>query len=132
MTPAGRLSVSCTLVALEGPEFWAVSVYVRSWPTGTGSGESDFVRERSAAGVTVVSALAELSEGSDSVIAEETVALLVIDPSLCGRTLIEIVAFAPEASVPREQLTVPLEGGAQVPCDGIAESNVTFAGSASI
>src|SRR5437899_569709 len=52
-TPAGRVSSTCTEAALDGPALSAISVYVSSCPADTGSGESVFVSERSAAGVTV-------------------------------------------------------------------------------
>ena len=59
-----------------------------SWPEDTGSGESDFVIERSATGLTVVVALAELLAEFGSPVADETLAVLVIDPVDGGVTLI--------------------------------------------
>ena len=91
VTPAGRLSVTCTLAALEGPALCAVSVYVSCWPACTGSGASAFVSERSAAGPTVVVALAELSCGLGSKTLENTFAVLVSWSSPCGRTLTSTV-----------------------------------------
>src|SRR5689334_4957721 len=105
-TPAGRLSVTWTLVALEGPALCAVSVYVSSWPAGTGSGESVLVSERSAAGLTIVPAVAELSPELGSKVPEFTVAVLLRMPSACGRTLRSTVALWPLAIVPSRQLTV--------------------------
>ena len=45
--------------------------------------------------------------------------------------MISTVALAASASVPSAQVTVPLDSE-QVPCEGVAESNVTPAGSVSV
>ena len=97
------------------------------WPAAIGSGESVFVSERSAAGSTVVPALAELSALLGSATSEVTLASFVIEPSLCGRTLMSTVAPWPLVIVPSGHVTVPLDSE-QVPCEGVAESKVTPAG----
>src|SRR5207245_1893800 len=81
----------------------------RGWAGGAGSGASVLVSGRSAAGFTVVSALAVLSEGSGSGMSELTLAWLVTEPVFCGRTLMSTVPSWPEPSVPSAQLTVPLD-----------------------
>ena len=57
--------------------------------------------------------------------------MLVIDPVDCGVTLIWTLALAPFAMVPSGQVTVPADCE-QVPCEGVAESKVTPAGSVSL
>ena len=89
------------------------------WPEDTGSGESDFVMDRSATGSTVVIALAELLAGLGSLTAEETLAWFVIDPVDGGVTLIWTLALAPLAIVPSAHVTVP-DVFEQLPCDGEA------------
>ena len=79
----------------------------------------------------MVVALAELLARLMSVAAELTLAVLVIEPWLCGTTLIETLALPPFAIVPRSQVTVP-DACAQVPCEGVAETKVTPAGSVSV
>ena len=102
-----------------------------SCPASTGSGESDLVSERLAAGFTVVSALAELLATLRSVTSDDTLAWLVIWPVACGSTLISTVASLPEESAPRSQVTVPVDCW-HVPWDGVADWNVTFGGSVSV
>src|SRR2546428_7927100 len=53
--PAGTGSVNVTPVAPDGPLIVTTIVYTTSFPAETGSGESVFVTERSATGVTSVS-----------------------------------------------------------------------------
>src|SRR5688572_7656353 len=88
VTPAGSVSLTLTPVAFQGPALPMSSVYVSSAPWSTGSGESDFVSERFAAGSTVVAALTELFAEFGSLIGEETPAVFVIEPVDCGVTLI--------------------------------------------
>ena len=87
--------------------------------------------DRSAAGFTVVEALAELLAGTRSTVSAETLAWLVIEPSDCGVTLIETLALPAFAIVPSAQVTVPL-ACEQVPWEGVAELKVTPAGSVSV
>ena len=89
------------------------------------------VIDRSAAGSTVVVGAGGVVAGTGSAVVAETVAWLVIVPGAERRTLISTVALAPLASVPSAQVTVPLDSE-QVPCEGVAESNVTPAGSVSV
>ena len=124
VTPAGRVSVTWTPVAVDGPPLAAVSVYVRSWPATTGSGESDLVSDRSTAESTAVKTLAVLFPESGSSTLEVTLAWLPTEPGDCGLTLISTVTSWPFTSVPSEQLTVPLDCEHD-PWEGVAESNVT-------
>src|SRR5205809_175223 len=82
-------------------------------------------------GCTVTVAVAELFAGFMSVCGNaETVAVLLSIPAAVGLTLRTIVADAPLLSEPRLQVTVvvPL----QLPCDGVAETNVALAGMTSV
>ena len=76
--------------------------------TIAGSGESDLVRDRSAPSLTVVVALAELFDVVVSAASELMLAWFVIPQAAWGVTLISTLAFAPFASDPRLQVTVPL------------------------
>jgi hypothetical protein len=132
VTPLGSVSVTVTPAALEGPALWTASVYVNSCPEDTGSGESDFVIERSATGSTVVVAPAVLLAGLGSLVLEDTVAVLVIGPVTWGVTLIWTLALAPLATDPSGQVTVPADCVQPLPWEGVAETNVTPAGSVSL
>jgi hypothetical protein len=129
-TPDGNVSLTDTPAALEGPALLTPSVYVSSLPWSTGSGESDLVIARLAAGSTVVAALAVLLPVVRSVTADEALAEFVIDPVDCGVTTIWTLALAPLLMVPSGHVTVPA-ACEQVPCDGVAELNVTPAGTVS-
>ncbi len=89
------------------------------------------VSSRSAAGSTVVCALAVSFDELRSPASELTLAWLVMLPSLCGRTLIATLALPPLATVPSAQVTVP-DACEQLPCEGVAESKVTPAGRVSV
>ena len=92
---------------------------------------SVFAIERSAAGVTVVPAVAVLLAALGSAGLPETLAELVIEPAAVGVTMIVTVAVAVLAIVPRLQVTVP-PACEQVPWLGEAEMKVTPAGSVSV
>ncbi len=130
-TPEGSVSVTTTLAALDGPRLDATSEYVSSCPCSTGSGESDLVIERLAAGLTVVTAVALLFAELGSLTLDEALAVLLIDPVDCGVTVIWTLALAPFAMVPSGQLTVPA-ACEQLPCEGVADTNVTPAGRVSL
>jgi hypothetical protein len=66
-----------------------------------------------------------------SVTADVTLASFVIEPWLCGVTLIDTLALAALVIVPRAHVTVP-DACEQLPCDDVAELNVTPAGSVSV
>ena len=131
VTPAGSVSVRLAAVTASGPEFSTMSVYVSCCPSSSGSGESVLVSDRSAAWSTVVSALALLSKGSGSTTRERTLAWFVIEPALCGLTSIVTVALASSARLPSAQSTMPASSE-HVPCEGVADSKVTPAGSVSV
>lgn len=80
--------------------------------------------------MTTVAALALLFAGTASPTADVTLAWLVIEPWAWGVTTIETVALAPLAIVPSGQVTTPADCE-HVPCEGVAELNVTPAGSVS-
>ena len=66
-----------------------------------------------------------------SAVSDTTLASFVSVPGACGVTLISTLALASSAIVPSAQSTVPAFSE-QVPCVGVAESNVTPAGSMSL
>ena len=73
----------------------------------TGSGESDFATVRSAAGLTVVVAVAPLLEVSGSNSAPATPQLFVMVPPLRGRTVTVTVLLSSTARLCRSQVTIP-------------------------
>ena len=87
--------------------------------------------DRSAAGFTVVEAPAELLPGTRSAASDVTLAWLVRSPAASGVTEISTPAPCPLAIVPSAHVTVPLDS-AHVPWDGVADPNVTPAGSVSV
>jgi hypothetical protein len=100
--PAGAGSATETPVAVAGPLFTTVSVYVTTLPGATGPAGPVFVIATSAsvpAPTTPVFAVAELFDGTGSGVAEETVAVFVIvvpaAPVAC-RTIVK-TPDAPEA-----------------------------------
>ena len=88
------------------------------------------VSDRSAAGSTVVVAVAELFELLGSVASPETEAVFVTVPAWSAVTVIVTVACAPEASAPRLQVSVVVPE--QAPCDAFAAAKLTLAGSGSV
>ncbi len=89
------------------------------------------VSDRFAAGFTVVAALAVLFAELGSLMVDAALAWFVIDPVVVGVTLIWTLALAPFAIVPSGQVTVPADCE-HVPCEGVADVNVTPAGSVSL
>ena len=82
LVPAGNGSETDTAAASDGPALSTVSVYVRFVPAVTGSGESDFVSDRSALCVTVSLSLALLLPAVGSVVpAAAAVAVFVSVPA---------------------------------------------------
>ena len=78
---AGNVSATVTLVAVLGPGFEAVIVYVTELPGTAVVTPSVFVIERSACAVSVtVGALAELFNGFGSVVTDATVEVLFSEP----------------------------------------------------
>ena len=71
-------------MAVPGPAFVTVSVYVRLLPVATGSGESAIDTPRSAGLLTSVFSLAELFVEFGSVCAPVTLAEFVIVPGVDG------------------------------------------------
>jgi hypothetical protein len=90
------------------------------------------VSERFAAALTVLLVLEELFPDTGSFTLLDTVAVLLTVPTAAadGVTIMVTVALPLLATVPIAQVivAVPLH----VPCDGVAETNVTFAGNVSL
>src|SRR6478735_466076 len=105
VTPAGRVSVSSTEVAVDGPPFVAVMVHVRRLPAMTGSGESVLVTRRSAEAVTPVGTLTRLLALSGSAVVLDTTASLtrIVPGGTSGATvpLTVTTALAPALRLPR-------------------------------
>lgn len=120
VVPGGRMSGTVTPVAGLGPALATVIVYSRSPPTGTGSGRSALVSDRSAVGgITVVSTEAELFPPFGSGVSEDTEAVLVVGPGVVGVTVMVTDGVAPKATVPRLQVTMP-DASPQLPCEALA------------
>jgi hypothetical protein len=131
--PAGSASVMVTPLAASGPPFTMLIVYVTFAPAGKGGAPTtDFAMVRSVDGLTVVIvAVEELFAGFGSVCPPETVAVFETCPGVDAVvTTRVIVAPAPLARVPTAQVTVvvPLHD----PCEGVAETKLVPAGSASV
>jgi hypothetical protein len=132
---AGTASVRLALSASLGPALLAVIVYVMLAPGATGSGESVFVTDRFADGAaTVVVSVSELLLESSSGVEDATVAvlLMVVPGAVPGFTFTTNVTVGNvvTATVPRVHVTVAVP--VQVPCDGVAETKVVPAGTASV
>jgi hypothetical protein len=131
VTPAGNTSVTVTPVAVLGPLFVTVIVYINRPPTTTGSGESVLVIDRSACGLMVLDTepLLLLESGSETPL--PTVAVLVMVPDAVAVTTIVTVALAPFPMMPSAQFTVlvPVHG---LPWLGVADTKLTPAGSVSL
>jgi hypothetical protein len=125
------MSVRLTPLALDGPLLVTTIVYVTSLPSSTGSAESAFTSDKSAAGLTMVSSTSTLFSGFKSASKLVTVDVFATAPGRMGVTTMVTVAVAPFASAPSVQVTVP-SSWLQLPCVGVAEPNVTPAGSTSI
>src|SRR5689334_15132693 len=111
-------------------------------PENTGSGESLFVTAMSATATTAVVAVPVLFPGVGSVVAVAAVALLVIVApfavfGLILTTIVNVAASpAKEVALEKTMLPVPPTAGALVdqpaPTVTLAETNVAFAGTASV
>src|SRR5439155_918343 len=131
VTPAGKVSVSVTPVAVLGPPLATVTTYVMVCPARTGSGESVLVTARSTAALTVVLCMVVLLAGLVSASFAVAVAVFVIVPGAAGAvTTMVRVALAPLLMVRRLPVTV-LPTVVTVPWLGVAETNVTPAGKVS-
>src|SRR6266850_508174 len=97
-------------------------------PSRTGLGAAVSVKARSTDAVTGVFTVAVLFPGAGSVSLATTLVVFVTVPVAAGLTTMVTVALAALARVPRLQLTVVV----QVPWLGVAETNVTPAGTASV
>src|SRR5947209_8726096 len=93
------------------------------------------VTARSADGVIVVVALAELFEGFASVSVPETLTVLAIDAPLAPvvvTTIVSVTGGALAARLPIGSVITPLTGERVWPRLSVAETNVTFAGRVSV
>src|SRR5262245_48353365 len=84
-----------------------------------------------AALLTVVEAVASLFAGEGSSWPAATDAVFEITPAAVAVTTTDAVAVAPEATIPSVHVTVPTRCE-HVPCDGVALTTVTPAGSGSL
>jgi hypothetical protein len=105
-------------------------------PTATGSGVSVLVMDKSAIAVTAVVAVAELLPATGSLVVDDTVAVSLMEAAAEPVTVTTMVTvtLAPLLIVPRLQVTMPA-ACEQVPVgalDGVADTNVTPAGSVSV
>jgi hypothetical protein len=82
--------------------------------------------------VTVMVVEAAAFEGIGFVSFSVTVAEFVIEPGAVAVAVSETEVVAPLASVPKLQETVDVPSNAQVPWLGVAETNVSPAGSTSV
>ena len=130
VSAAGKVSATVTPTAALGPALLTCNVYTNGFPATTGSTLAVFVIDRFANPVTVVSAVAELLLASESLVAEVTVAVLLIVPGVVAvSTTPEIVTLVlpPEASVPSAQLSA-CPDNVQVGAPGVTEMPVSAAG----
>ena len=98
------------------------------FPTVTGSGESDFVTDKSVLGLTVVVAVAVLLTAVGSFVMAFAFAVLVSFPSTVGLTLIVTMTLSPLLIVHRLQVTPAW----QLPCVEVAETKSTLLGKVSV
>jgi hypothetical protein len=128
LTPNGNVSVTTTLLALDGPKFVTDIVYTRLLVAGTLAAPV-LPRPTSAAGVTVVmTGTVTLFVLLGSTVGELAPATLVSEP-LAGAVTVTVTLLTwPLASVPRLQLTTPL---VLIPLP-LADTNVTVAGNVSV
>src|SRR5437879_1701512 len=107
--PGGTVSVTRTLLAVEGPGFVTVTVKVKLLVTCGELGETTWETPRSAAGPILVVHEAELFAATKSLPTEfVTVAMLVRTPSAAGWTVRVRVAVPLLTIFPNVQVTIPL------------------------
>ena len=99
-------------------------------PTATGSGESLFTTDRSAATMIVVVSVSVLFAALGSVVALVTLTMLVMVPVAIGVTTMATGVLV-TAMVPRSQVTMPPDS-LQLPWPGVADTKVTLAGKVSV
>src|SRR5664280_1155068 len=108
MTLAGRVSVTTTLLALDGPKFVTEIVYTRLLAASTLAGPTLPI-PTSATGVTVVmTGAVTLFVLFGSPVGELTLAVLVSEPLAGAVTVTVTLLIWPLVNVPRLQLTMPL------------------------
>src|SRR5262245_49327046 len=102
-------------------------------PAVTGSGASLLVTDKSVDGTIVVDSLAELLSTTGSVVAAETLAVLVTVALTDGKvvTLMVTVVLPPAARVPKPQVMVPTSS-VQVGDPGADDTKMTPAGNVSV
>ena len=129
VTPAGRVSVTETEAASDGPLFAPTREYVTVPPAVTVPGPV-LVRERSAEAVTVVLATEVLLAPFGSAVVEDTDAVLVSVVAWAGAvtTTVMVGAVDPVTSAGRVQVTETLPVLVQVQPVPVAETKVTPAG----
>ena len=99
-------------------------------PATTVPTASSFVSTRSETGVTSVVSVSASSPPTGSAVVASTVAVFESAPSVVVVTTIVTAASPPSARIPSRHVTVP-PASEHEPCDGVAETKLTPAGSAS-
>jgi hypothetical protein len=128
VTPNGNVSVTTTLLALDGPKFVTEIVYTRLLVAGTVA-EPVLPKPTSAAGVTVVmTGTVTLFVLLGSPVGELALAVLVSVPLAGALTVTVRLLTWPLAKVPNVQLTTPLV----FTPPPVALTNVTPKGSVSV
>ena len=133
VTPAGRVSVTVTFAASDGPLSTTTREYA-SEPAAVTVGGPVLVMARSAEGVTVVVAVAVLLAGFGSGVAEETVAVSVSVAPCAGAVTTTVIARrrGPAVRVGRVHVAETLPLFVHVQPGPVADTNVTPAGSVSV
>jgi len=101
VTPAGSVSSTLTPLAVDGPLFVTLNVYVNVPPTSTGSGLSLFVIARSALAVTVRSSEAVKLSGASLLVTTDVVFVTV--------PAVELVTSTSTVHVPEAAILPPLK-----------------------
>ncbi len=129
--PVGSVSETATDAAVEGPPLATFSVYVMGLPAQISAGPPDCAIERSARAKTVDVVEAPLLAEAGSFVADETPAVLTMDPASAGVvTEIEIGEAAVTPSEGSVHVTGPVPE--QVQPAPLADTNVVPAGSVSV
>ena len=132
VTPAGRVSVTWTLAASEGPLFATTSPYA-TVPSAATVGGPVLVIDRSAEAVTAVSTEAVLLAGLGSAVVAATDAVLDREPAWGGAvtTTVIVGALVPVVREEREHVTETFALLVQAHPAPPAETKATPAGSTS-
>src|SRR5208282_5015472 len=128
LTPAGNASVTTTPLALEGPKFVTLIVYVRLLVALTNAGPLLPIPTSATAVTVVMTGTLVLFVRLGSPVGELAVAMLVSDPLAGAVTVTVTLLIWPLVNVPRLQLTTP---PLLIPLP-LAPTKLTLAGNASV